>query len=238
MLASKAIKAKLEKQWQQFKFHKAYLNHGSLFPYQIKLPRQSDKSLLHNFAQVQQWIAGLELDYGKLPGACLIKQKISYNKMGLQRMPVAIEFTDLASLAKYLGHWQAWQKFEKVVKQILTALPELQEWLQQNPAQIYNHLGVWDELLAVCRFFKATPKPDCYIRELAISGVDSKFIEKHKAILKILLDQLLPSEAIASEYTKLREHGFEKRFGLKYELPLVRFRLLDPGLSAEFGGAL
>ncbi len=236
MLESKAIKAKLEKHWQQFKFHQAYLNNESLFPYQIKLPRQSDKHLLHHFAQVQQWIVDLERTYEKFSGITLLKQEISYSKMGRQRMPVALEFSDLEALVKYLGHWQAWQKFAKAVSQILTALPELQEWIQQNPAQIDNYLGAWDKLLAVCHFFKVTPKPNCYIRELAIPGVDSKFIEKHKGILKILLDQLLPAEAIVFEQTKLSEHGFEKRFGLKYDQPLVRFRLLDPGLYAELGG--
>ncbi|WP_372881281.1 Wadjet anti-phage system protein JetD domain-containing protein [Psychromonas sp.] len=236
MLESKAIKAKLQKQWQQFKFHQAYLNNEQIFPYQIKLPRQSDQRLLHNFTQVQQWVLDLEQGYARVSGVTLIKQEISYSKMGRQRMPVALEFSDLASLAKYLGQWQAWQQFEHAAEKIITALPELLEWLRKNPAQVQKYLGVWRELIAVCQFFKTTARPDCYIRELAIPGVDSKFIEAHKAILKILLDQLLAVEAIASQYTKLSEHGFEKRFGLKYEQPLLRFRLLDPVLQAELGG--
>ena len=236
MLSSKAIKAKLQKQWLQFKFHKAYLNNELLFPYQIKLPRQSDKVLLHHFAQVQQWVADLDRDYAQLSGVSLIKQEIAYSKMGRQRMPVAVEFSELACLAKYLGHWQKWKKFISAVDNILMALPDLQDWLQQNPAQVDKYLNVWRELIAVCQFFIITPKPDCYIRELAISGVDSKFIEAHKPILKILLDQLLPCEVIASQHTKLSEHGFEKRFGLRYEQPLVRFRLLDPALYTELGG--
>ena len=236
MLDSKMIKAKLEKQWQQFRFHKAYLNNEPLFPYQVKLPRQSDKDLLHHFAQVQQWIADLERDYGQLSGVSVIKQELSYSKMGRQRMPVAIEFHDLAALAKYLGHWQVWQRFERAAEKIVSSLPELQAWVQQTPGQVSKYLDRWQELLAVCKFFKAMPNSGCYIRELAIPGVDSKFIETHKPIIKILLDQLLPAEAIANQYTKLSEHGFEKRFGLSYEQPLLRFRLLDPALYSELGG--
>ncbi|WP_216820114.1 Wadjet anti-phage system protein JetD domain-containing protein, partial [Zoogloea sp. LCSB751] len=54
---------------------------------------------------------------------------------------------------------------------------------------------------------------------------------------KSLLDQLLPEQAIDPTVTSLRDHGFERRFGLRYEEPQVRFRLLDPQLAAEFAGA-
>ena len=90
----------------------------------------------------------------------------------------------------------------------------------------------WPRLLAVCRYFVAHPQPGCYVRELDIPGVDTKFIEAHKSILKAILDQLLPPEAINQQQDKLAEHGFAKRYGLKYEQPRVRFRLLDANLAA------
>ncbi|MFT5807167.1 MAG: hypothetical protein ACI9LG_001458 [Moritella dasanensis] len=236
MIEAKSIKSRLLKQWQQDKFHKAYLNHQGIFPYQVKIPRLSDKTLMHQFSQVQQWLVDLDDAFVHLPGVRLIKQEIAYNKMGRQRMPAAVEFVDLESLARYLGQWQVWLKFNASVDKILTVFPELGYWLKLSPAQVVKYLEVWPELLAVCQFFKLHSRPGCYIRELKITGVDTKFIESHKPILKTLLDQLLPPQSIDSQHTKLSEQGFEKRFGLKYEQSLVRFRLLDPALAAEFGG--
>jgi hypothetical protein len=46
--------------------------------------------------------------------------------------------------------------------------------------------------------------------------------------LRSLLDFVLPAAAIADT------SRFEERFGLRYEEPPIRFRLLDPALKAPF----
>ena len=68
------------------------------------------------------------------------------------------------------------------------------------------------------------------------SVVDSKYIEHRKQTVKTLLDSVLPADAIKSQYSQMGEHGFEKRFGLRFDEPQIRFRLLDPQLYSEFGG--
>jgi hypothetical protein len=70
-----------------------------------------------------------------------------------------------------------------------------------------------------------------YLRELDIAGVDTKFIEQHKAILTELLDVILPQEARDLTVTGLSNHGFERRYGLRYELPQIRLRILDKSLA-------
>jgi len=99
-----------------------------------------------------------------------------------------------------------------------------------------KYKNVWRQLINVCQYFLQYPQPKCYIRQLTIKGVDTKFIEQHKSILKSLLDELLPISQINTDSEKLTEHGFEKRFGLLYEQPQIRFRLLDPLLAQEFSG--
>lgn len=59
--------------------------------------------------------------------------------------------------------------------------------------------------------------------------MDTKFIETRKAILMTLLPLVLPPEDRAG-ITGLSWHGFERKFGLKYDPPLIRYRLLDPDL--------
>ena len=48
------------------------------------------------------------------------------------------------------------------------------------------------------------------------------------------LDRLLPAEAIDRTVNGLGDHGFERRYGLRFEEPQVRFRWLD--VSRAFGG--
>ena len=237
MLELKALKQKLLKKWQGYGLQRAWLEGESLFPLIVKLPRPTDKALLHDFAALRQQIARLQEGLTDLPGIRLQQQEIHYPTMGRQWLPAAVEFADMSALARFVGQAQAWRSFCVESERLLGAFPALQAWLLDNPAQLEKQAGHWPELIAVCRHLCAHPRPDCYLRQLDIPGVDTKFIEQHRSILKSLLDQLLPEQAIDQSVTGLGDHGFERRFGLRYEEPQIRFRLLDPQLVAEFAGA-
>jgi hypothetical protein len=86
-----------------------------------------------------------------------------------------------------------------------------------------DRADVWADLLMVCRFFQANPKPGLYARELPIA-VGTKFIEENEAVLDLLLQHLLSPES----QTDWR--SFEERYGLRFDEPLLRFRLLDSAL--------
>ena len=237
MLELKALRQKLLKKWQGYGLQRAWLEGESLFPLIVKLPRPTDKALLHDFAALRQQIARLQEGLTDLPGIRLQQQEIHYPTMGRQWLPAAVEFADMSALARFVGQAQAWRSFCVESERLLGAFPALQAWLLDNPAQLEKQAGHWPELIAVCRHLCAHPRPDCYLRQLDIPGVDTKFIEQHRSILKSLLDQLLPEQAIDQSVTGLGDHGFERRFGLRYEEPQIRFRLLDPQLAAEFAGA-
>jgi len=115
---------------------------------------------------------------------------------------------------------------------IRAALPELEAWLEANPQHVIEQHGAWPELLRVCAYFRANPHPNMYIRELPIA-LHTKFIEHHSSILTCLLDALLPEAAVNRE-----EKQFERRYGLRYDTPLIRIRLLDDTLPARIGLAL
>ena len=63
-----------------------------------------------------------------------------------------------------------------------------------------------------------------YIRELPIQ-VDTKFIERNKGTIKELL------EIIIAESVNTDETRFETRFNLRFDEPVVRFRVLDKAMS-------
>lgn len=237
MFELKAFKQKLLKKWQRYDWQRAWIRRESLFPLTINLPRPTDKELLHDFSDLHQQISRLQKGLSDLPGVTLLQQEIQYQTMGRQRIPAAIEFADMSALARFLGQASAWRSFCNESERLLTAFPSLASWLIENPTQLEKQAGHWPELIAVCRYFCAHPRSGCYLRQLNIPGVDTKFIELHRAILKNILDQLLPADAIDQTVTGLSDHGFERRFGLRYEEPQIRFRLLDPQLAAEFAGA-
>ncbi|MBL0711937.1 MAG: hypothetical protein JJV99_13140 [Colwellia sp.] len=238
--SSKQIRNQLEKQWQKFKFQQAYVNElldqqNNIFPLTVSLSKPTDKQWLHHYDEIKTYLADInQLD--NIQGFTVEKQQANYANMGKQIIPITLTIINIEMLARYLGKWQSWQAFVTNTALLYKALPQLSTWLLIHAKEIEKYQTKWSKLISVCQYFIKHPQPKSYIRQLTIKGVDTKFIEQHKSILKSLLDELLPQQYINTAFEKLTEHGFEKRFGLLYEQPQVRFRLLDPQLTHEFLG--
>ena len=153
-------------------------------------------------------------------------------RYGTQSLPTRIVIETERDLLKLLGKEAEFAAFQQDAALIRAQLPQLADWSAEQPQRVIEYHGAWPELLRVCAYFLAHPRPQLYLRELPIN-VHTKFIETHTGILRRLLDALLPSTAIDAA-----ESAFEKRFGLRYEQPLIRLRLLDDRLRDLCGSAL
>ena len=155
-------------------------------------------------------------------------QKVKTKRHGIQDIPTSISFQTEYDYLKYINEEKDTAKFKKDITSILSSFPELKDWIYKYPIKVIEN--DWESLLNVCKYFKAVPQPHLYIRELPIH-VHTKFIENNSGIIRELLD------IIIADYVNIEERKFEARFNLKYDEPLVRFRLLDEAISHQlFGG--
>ncbi|NOQ34337.1 MAG: hypothetical protein GQ569_00395 [Methylococcaceae bacterium] len=228
----KNIKNRVEKIWLKGDLHRANLEKSNIFPLQIALPTISAKALLTEFSKLQAAISTLREDSRK-HGYLINDKIINHRQLGEQKIPVAIEFENESVLLRYLGKTQEFDTFNSLATQTLAQYPSLLTWLLRYPFKLIKFSLVWQSLLRVCAYFEANPKPDCYIRQLDIATVDTKFIEQHKGILTELLDIILPLSARNTAVSGLSNHGFERRYGLRYDLPLIRLRILDKALAIQ-----
>jgi len=144
--------------------------------------------------------------------------------LGLQSLPTLFTFKNEADYLKYLGKEKEVALFNKFCNSTFTFFPELKDVIYQKPAIVLNNLDKWEDLLKVCTYFKKNPRPNVYIRELPIK-VNTKFVEKNQSALTILLEAILNTSDISSE------KKFEKKFGLKYAEPMIRFKILDQDIA-------
>lgn len=141
---------------------------------------------------------------------------------GVQDLPSSIVFQSENDYLKFIGKEKVTARFKEDIARIIEDYPELNDWIYKYPRKVIEN--DWDSLLMVCAYFKRTPQPNLYIRELPIK-VHTKFIENNKGIIKELLDILI------ADYVDQDEKHFESRFHLKYDEPIVRFRILDNSIS-------
>lgn len=146
-------------------------------------------------------------------------------RFGAQPVPSRIFFDDPIAYASFIGRQGEVNAFRGVVETTRRRLPDLVSWLGRYPMRALPFVGEWADLLDVVQYFLAHPRPNLYPRQLPLS-VHTKFVEEHEGILRLILDELLPAEAV-----NRTSNDFAPRFGLRYDEPLVRVRRLDPSVE-------
>ncbi len=156
-------------------------------------------------------------------------EAINTRRYGIQHHPKRIAFECEDDFLGYLGKHIEVRQLRSDLDLIDTELSALSDWARLNVLRVVEHGGRWRDLLAVCRYFVDYPRPGLYIRQLPIP-VHTKFIEENQGTLRRLLDEILPESAVDTSMSR-----FEERYGLRYDEPLIRLRLLDLAVSTELG---
>ena len=237
LITPELIQKKSEILWNNQAFLKSEITGIPFFPLEISAGSVCAKDMLAHFSMVQSSVKTLqEKSKASLGFGYDIEYKqVNHRRLGIQKLPARIHISTRADFLFLIKKEKEAILFQTALARLRADLPEILPLVEQKPLVLLTYYAVLPALIAVCQFFKEYPKPDTYIRELDIPGVDTKFIEGHRPILKQMLDLLLPAHAINEDFVNVANHGFEKRFYLKYDMPLIRFRLLDTRLIATLG---
>ncbi len=203
-------------------FLRSIVTGESFFPLNIRFGRPSPTE---DWLKLQSEITALAS--GEL-GYRVEWEEVNTRRWGRQRLPGRVWFETEREFLKALCKQSEVESFRKQLAHTKERFPELDAWLLLNAPKIISYLESWPNILTVCRYFLTNPQPDLYIRELPIP-VDTKFIERYQGIIRELLEFLLPDPE------KVRLARFEERFGLRFDEPLVRFRILDPAFQLGSG---
>lgn len=229
MISPEEIRERARKLWSSGSVLRAWLGAETLFPYSVPFRKPSAQEWLERFAELRAEVERLEAGSkaGLGTGYAVAFRDVAHQKLGRLRVPESIVFESAKDVAACAGEGAALQRFVELSQMLRSREPRLGDWLAEQPLRALEYEQALPRLLAVVGYFQAHPRPMRYARELGIPGVDSKFVEENRALLGQWLDRLLPAEAVDASVRGLADSGFERRFGLCCEEPLLRFRWLD-----------
>ncbi len=223
MITAKEIRTKAERKYLDYL--RSVVAGDTFEPIVIPCDKKASGSMsdyqreMHDIRSLSKEVKG----YGYTIEWKTVKTKM----LGEQDLPSRVLFNLAVDFERFLRKEAEVLQFRKDCSLILGEYPSLKPWVEKYPLKVVENAGVWEDLLKVIRYFEATPQPQLYIRELPIE-VHTKFIEQNMTILKELLDIVIAEDVLADE-TK-----FEKRFGLRYEEPMVRMRLIDRKFADKY----
>lgn len=203
-------------------FLRSIVNGTTFFPLPVRFGKPSPTE---DFNKLRREINALtEANLG-----CNIEwTEVNSRRWGKQRFPQRLEFGDETSYLRALGKTKEVARFRENLAITRQRCPVLVAYLETRPSDAVEFVDDWAGLLEVCCFLRLHPRPNLYARELPLS-VDTKFVERYQTVLARLLSVVLPTNAI------VEAERFEERFGLRYEQPQIRLRLLDESLRTTLG---
>ena len=224
----KSIRKKALRLYESGEVFRFFINETALFPYTIRLKKPTQKSLRESMKTLSDEIKSLESLHLHLS-----YQEFDFKSMGKQRLPVSVVIQTQEELLRLLGKLQEFKEFVEVYRESVEAFTSLKLLFLQKPNLLLQNRDIVRKVLTISKFLLQNPQPNIYIRELPIKGLDTKFIEKNRVVVDSFLENVLDKSNYDTSITRLLDNGFEKKYGLKYELPLVRFRILDEDLCIQ-----
>jgi hypothetical protein len=222
------IRARIAREWERGTLLAASLTGEPKYPWRIPLKGPAPAELTTEFDAVRQWIKALA-DGAKAEGGRgyrLEFREINHRQLGRNCLPVAAWLDTEDDGLALIGKRREAARFRDLVGMIAQAFPKLADWLARRPLHVLEQGEDWPRLLEVLRWIADHPRPGVYLRQIEVPGVHTKFIERHRALLSELLDQILAPEAI-DDSVATGVGGFERRYGFRSKPLQIRFRLLD-----------
>lgn len=215
MITPAEIRKKAEKKYSTFL--SAALTKERFFPLHIKGSKgKASDNYEKLFREIKRLLESEKQKIGF--GYTVSLKEVNTRQAGKISMPDAIFFENVEDYIKFIDKEKEFLTFRKAVRQTHKQVPELKKWMAAQPLKVIKHLDIWENLLHVCTFFIENPTPNLHVREIPIPTI-ATFIEDNQKILVELLTFILPNTNTNT--------FFEKQFGLKYDAPFVRIRVLD-----------
>lgn len=236
------------KAWSSGALLRELLEPGVAYPRRRSLKRPTAASLRSDYAAARAWAAELFAGAGRFN---VETAEVGRNTIGPNQLPAAAVFASADDELAFIGKSKDAARFVELAEELSLLDPAFRAWTLRRPLQLLE-LGV-DALTAarVALWLRDNPEPGVYVRQLSLSGVHTKFIERHMKVIgelveKLRVDSALEADESADEtlpdmpaasgsllgQTAARSSAarFAARHGFLHPPELVRFRVLDPGL--------
>ncbi len=205
------IVAKVKRGWDDGSLLRAHAHGGTFQPIEMGLRGPKPSEVGDDVAAARRWVA--TLDAGRREGRRydLDWETIGGRHVGRNRIPVRAKVVSLDQAWALLGVTDSVRAFDELLG-LTQAHSQVRRWITVHPHRALELAPDIPRLIAAYQWLSTHRDSQQYLREISAPGVDTKFIERHRAVLAAMLEvSSTPS-------------GFLVGMGLRCKPQLVRVR--------------
>ncbi len=211
------VAAKVRRRWDDGSLLRAYAGAVPFEPVEVPLRGPGAGEIGDDLARARDWVAAL--DAGARDGRRYVLRwrDVGGRLVGRNRLPERAVVESLDQAFDLLGVRGEVRRFDGVLA-VADAEPVVREWVLSQPHKALDLSDDLPALVAAYRWCEESRGSGRYVREITAPGVDTKFAERHRAVLA----GWLGVSGTAA--------GFVAGLGLAAKPTLVRLRV-DPSLG-------
>lgn len=199
---------------------------ASNWPLDVALGIPTENQALKQVEDVRDWVAAWQSWNGV---GSLSWSERRWRKLGTQTVPEKLLLAGPGEVVQWIGEAERWDRAQQRYRGLIECCPQLGSKLPRYFAILADYSEVdYQRLIAMLNWIVKNPASNLYSRQLPVTGMDSKWLEKRKGLLADLVD------AVKGESSS--EGDFYARCGLKAPPQLIRLRILDDRLRQRIGG--
>jgi len=205
------IAAVVRRRWDDGALLRTHAAGAPLTPIEVPLRGPRPSQIGDDLNAVRDWIARLEAGSASGRRYDLRRQTVGGRQIGRNELPSRAVVSTLDQAWALLGVGGAVRRFDEILA-VADGHPAVLTWVLGHP---HRALALYDELpalVAAYSWLDAHRGEGRYLREISAPGVDTKFTERHRAVLAAMLE--VPATSA----------GFLAGLGLRGKPELVRIR--------------
>lgn len=206
MLSESAARAKVLKVFDRK--YPLWAASGSFESLSVPLTPPTDKQVTADPAGVAQWIR----QWSGVPGVVWESRK--WANAGTQEVPVRLVLDSAADTAVFVRQLSTWKLAVQRAEQLLGLPSESHAALQSAVVLVLKKTmdlpaEDFERLFNVLQWLGSNPSSGLYPRQIPVLGVDSKWLERHRTLVKAL-------HVACTGATDLGLAGIEKQYRVKF----------------------
>ena len=196
------------------------------WPLEVILGVPTENQALKQVQDVRAWVAAWQSWRG-VGSLSWIDRR--WRKLGTQHVPEKLALSGPADVAQWIGEAERWDRAQQRYNELIGRWPQLASKLPRYFDLLADYSKVdYRRLVDMVAWIEKNPASNLYPRQLPVSGLGSKWLEKRKGLLADLVDAVRGKSS--------DEGDFFIRCGLKAPPQLIRLRILDDALRQLVGG--
>jgi hypothetical protein len=216
------MRARLRRRWDTGAALTARARGAAFVPIDLPIRGPTAAELGARYGEVADWVLQWA---APSPYYTVTTKVVGSRRTGANAIPDRIRIDSYEGLACFLGTSAQARRHLELVTLAKERVPQIYSWVVEKPLRALAHEAQFERLLACVRWLVDNSDRNRYLRQIDAPGVDTKFVEQHRAILSELVDLVIDEPA------DRQARDFAVRYGFRGKPSRVRIRILDPAAS-------